>query len=315
MPFDPFAAGLADEEKEQAKVSNTGFDPFAEGLAVAADAPGFFEGTFNSAARGYHSAVQGADAAQTLYASWRMAGADEARVIEERRKRVPVPKREDFEKYGKHTDEGYRRAAENYNAVMARYDREARAETNRRKGVEAALPGVIADVAIRQAKIAALSQTAGKQAFDEAEGLGAALGAVARHPLDSIAGLVAESATASAPSLALGAAGSVAGPAGTAAGAGAGSFAMEAASTILQELQETPGVDFQRPETVMAVLNDPGKCDALMAKAWRRGVPVVAFDAISAGIAGWLLRQPATGLMRKAAHGAAEMGIQSALVH
>ncbi len=300
-PFDQF-----DAPAPAAQPDRNPFDQF--------DDTGFFEGTWNSAQRGYHSALQSMDVAQALAAETRRQTADEGLdIIAKRRAMIPEPRREDFEKYGEYADGNYQRALENYRHTMARYDSEARAEAGLKKKLESVAPEAIADIARRQKKIDALPQSKGKREYDEAEGIGGALGALARHPLDVVAGVSAESLPASSPSLALGALGSIAGPVGTAAGAGAGSFAAEAASTILQELQDMPGVDFDKPETVIAALQDQEKMDALKAKAFKRGVPVAAFDALSAGIAGRLFGKPAKTILGKAAHGAAEMGAQGAM--
>lgn len=167
-------------------------------------------------------------------------------------------------------------------------------------------------IARRGEESEAIPQATGKREFDEAQGLMGALGALARHPFDVPAGVAAESLPASMPALALGAVGSIAGPGGTAAGAGLGSFVMEYGGAMLDALQ-SEGYDLRRPDTLAPLLADAEKLGALREKAVRRGIPVALFDAVSAGIAGRVLRTPARSLLGKAGQGAAEIGIQGVL--
>jgi hypothetical protein len=289
--------------------------PSAEDF-LGAEPPGTLSGTWNSVKRGALAAGQSVDAVSLAMAANLSASAKEEpeRVTRETAE-DPKPSRDQIAKvWGEaEADRVYTLALKKWLERAA--GREERLQNNRRfsEAVDSRIvPGLVASIARNQGKIDALPQTVGKEAFDRADGLGESLAAVAKHPVDSIAGIAAESIPASAPSLGLGIVGSAAGPLGTAAGAGAGSFATEYASTILQELQQA-GADFQKPETVAALLQDPKRLAAFQSKAVRRGVPVAVFDALSAGLAGRLLRAPAKGAVHKLAHGAAEVGIQGAL--
>ncbi|HTO05206.1 MAG TPA: hypothetical protein VL069_15965, partial [Opitutus sp.] len=276
-----------------------------------ADEPGTFRGTLNSLKRGAAKAGQSVDAATLGLAAANAADADKEpeRVAFERREDAP-PVRSHFDRYGDDGDRVYTISLQKWQ--MREAQREERLINNARfaEGIRTqSEPALASAIGRREEEIAALPQTRGKREFDEAEGLGGALKAVARHPIDSVAGIVAESLPASAPSLALGALGSAAGPGGTMLGAGAGSFMAEYGNKIQEELQAA-GVDFQKPETIAKILNDPEQMEAIRTKAVKRGIPVALFDAVSAGIAGRLMRAPGKTLAKKISHTAAEVGIQ-----
>jgi hypothetical protein len=190
----------------------------------------------------------------------------------------------------------------------------ARAEHSRQMAAEAAkdVPQKIARVGQLDKEIASIPQSRGKEEFDRAQGARETLRAVARHPIESISGIAAESLPASAPSLALGAVGSLAGAPGTAAGAGIGSFAAEYGSKMLDELR-AEGVDFDKPETVEAVFKNPQKMARIRDKAVARGVPVALFDALSAGVAGKLVTAPGKTAAQRVGHVATELAIQGGL--
>jgi hypothetical protein len=289
--------------------------PSAEDF-LGAEPPGTLSGTWNSVKRGALAAGQSVDAVSlAMAANLSESAKQEPERVTRETAEDPKPSRDQIAKVW-----GEDKADRVYTIALKKWleraaGREERLQNNRRfsEAVDSrTVPGLVASIARNQGKIDALPQTVGKEAFDRADGLGESLAAVAKHPVDSIAGIAAESIPASTPSLALGIVGSAAGPLGTAAGAGSGSFATEYASTILQELQQA-GADFQKPETVAALLQDPKRLAEFQSKAVRRGVPVAVFDALSAGLAGRLLRAPAKGAVHKLAHGAAEVGIQGAL--
>lgn len=114
-----------------------------------------------------------------------------------------------------------------------------------------------------------------------------------RDPVEISANIIASGFAGSLPAigagLAGGALGSLASPVGgvigAMAGTGAGSLAVEYGSKYLDVLREA-GADLEDPESIMRVINDP----EIRARAERlglqRGLPVAAFDSISAGIAG-----------------------------
>jgi hypothetical protein len=148
----------------------------------------------------------------------------------------------------------------------------------------------------------------GYAAYQQAEGWDAAK-AFAKNPFEVTANIITEGlagswpalagglATGGATALAVGAAGSVVPGVGNVIGAGggftagmvggtaAGSFATEYGSKILEELQ-TAGMNPKNPESIAKFFSN----ETLMAEAkdaaLKRGVPVAAFDALSAGIAG-----------------------------
>jgi hypothetical protein len=148
----------------------------------------------------------------------------------------------------------------------------------------------------------------GYAAYQQAEGWDAAK-AFAKNPFEVTANIITEGlagswpalagglATGGATALAVGAAGSVVPGVGNVIGAGggftagmvggtaAGSFATEYGSKILEELQ-TAGMNPKNPESIAKFFSN----ETLMAEAkdaaFKRGVPVAAFDALSAGIAG-----------------------------
>ena len=148
----------------------------------------------------------------------------------------------------------------------------------------------------------------GYAAYQQAEGWDA-VKAFAKNPFEVSANIITEGLAGSWPALAsglatgattaavAGAAGSVVPGAGNVIGAGggftagmvggtaAGSFATEYGSKILEELQ-TAGMNPKNPESIAQFFSN----ETLMAEAkdaaFKRGVPVAAFDALSAGIAG-----------------------------
>lgn len=148
----------------------------------------------------------------------------------------------------------------------------------------------------------------GYAAYQQAEGWDAAK-AFAKNPFEVTANIITEGlagswpalagglATGGATALVTGAAGSVVPGVGNVIGAGggftagmvggtaAGSFATEYGGKILEELQ-TAGMNPKDPESIANFFSN----ETLMAQAkdaaLKRGVPVAAFDALSAGIAG-----------------------------
>lgn len=131
----------------------------------------------------------------------------------------------------------------------------------------------------------------------------------------ALASLVAESAVGTAETIPLTVAGGVvAGPGGAAGAAGATSFAAEFGAAI-GDLLEKKGVDASNPTAIRALLEDPKFLAEARERGLKRGIPVAAFDALSAGFAGRFIRaldKAGTGVSRKAAvkAGAKEAGVQ-----
>lgn len=116
----------------------------------------------------------------------------------------------------------------------------------------------------------------------------------------------------SAPSMLAGLAGSAAGPAGQAIGAGAGSLAVEYSASLIDSIREA-GLAPTNAQEVYRALTDPALMDQAREKALKRGVAIATFDALTAGLAGNILRN-ARGASRTAmaAAVAGEAGLQAA---
>ena len=131
----------------------------------------------------------------------------------------------------------------------------------------------------------------------------------------ALASLIAESAVGTAEAVPITATGIVVGgPGGGAAAAGATSFASEFGAAI-GDLLEKKGVSTSDPVAVRALLEDPKFLSEARERGLKRGIPVAAFDALSAGFAGRFIRalEKGTGAVsRKAAvkAGAKEAGVQ-----
>ena len=131
----------------------------------------------------------------------------------------------------------------------------------------------------------------------------------------ALASLIAESAVGTAETVPITATGIVVGgPGGGAAAAGATSFASEFGAAI-GDLLEKKGVSTSDPVAVRALLEDPKFLAEARERGLKRGIPVAAFDALSAGFAGRFIRalEKGTGAVsRKAAvkAGAKEAGLQ-----
>jgi hypothetical protein len=104
------------------------------------------------------------------------------------------------------------------------------------------------------------------------------------------AALVAESAIPSMANLPYTVAGGLAaGPLGAAAAAGATSFASEYANALSDTLDKR-GINKSDPIALRRAIEDPEVMDAAREYGIKRGIPVAAFDALSAGFAGRFLR-------------------------
>jgi hypothetical protein len=131
----------------------------------------------------------------------------------------------------------------------------------------------------------------------------------------ALASLVAESAVATLQTVPIVVGGGLAaGPPGLAAAAGTTSFATEFGSAI-GELLEKKKVDTSNTAAVQKLLEDPKFISEAREYGLKRGIPVAAFDALSAGFAGRFvkaLKNAGTGITRKAAitAGAKEAGVQ-----
>jgi len=149
----------------------------------------------------------------------------------------------------------------------------------------------------------------GMQEISASKTFSEALGAAARNPR-AILETTLQSLGASAPALVGAMAGSTGGPVGTAAGAGMGSFAVEYSST-LQDVLDERGVNGRDPLAISNALADPELMAAAREKALKRGLPVAAFDALTAGLAGRLLAGSKSTVASVASRSAGELVLQA----
>ena len=167
----------------------------------------------------------------------------------------------------------------------------------------------------------------GYDEYQRAEGMDA-VWAFAKNPIEVTSNIIAEGLAGSLPALgaglAAGGVGAAAGSvvpvigtgvgftAGQVAGTFAGSLATEYGSKILEEMQEG-GVDLTKPESIQGFFENEEAVSAARDKAIKRGVPIAAFDAISAGIGGKLGRVIGKQFVTKTGEAAAELGVQAGL--
>jgi len=178
----------------------------------------------------------------------------------------------------------------------------------------------ISDLTRRQKQIKPSGNVAaGLERLQEANETGS-FGDVAKEVIKpknwkALASLVAESAVATLQTVpVIVGAGIAAGPPGLAVASGATSFATEFGSAI-GELLEKRKVDTSNVAAVQKLLEDPKFISEAREYGLKRGIPVAAFDALSAGFAGRFIRtlkNAGTGITRKAAitAGAKEAGVQ-----
>jgi hypothetical protein len=143
----------------------------------------------------------------------------------------------------------------------------------------------------------------GYDEYQKAEGWDAAF-AFAKNPIEVTSNIIAEGLAGSLPALgaglaaggvgaAIGAPTGIGAPigftAGQVAGTFAGSLATEYGSKVLEELQGE-GMDISDPNSIQTFFGNEELVGKARDKALTRGVPVAAFDALSAGIGGKLGR-------------------------
>jgi hypothetical protein len=149
----------------------------------------------------------------------------------------------------------------------------------------------------------------GMQEISGAQTMGYALEAALSNPRATVE-VALQSLGASAPALLLAGAGSVAGPLGTAAGAGAGSFAVEYASTV-RDVMNSSGINMADPQELAKGLGDKELMAKAQEKALKRGIPIAAFDALTAGVAGKILAGARPSALSVAPRVAGELGVQA----
>ena len=143
----------------------------------------------------------------------------------------------------------------------------------------------------------------GYDEYQKAEGMDA-VWAFAKNPIEVTSNIIAEGLAGSLPALGAGlvtggVAAAAAAPtvigapvaytAGQVAGTFAGSLATEYGGKVLEELQGE-GMDISDPNSIQTFFSNEELLGKAKDKALKRGVPIAAFDAISAGIGGKLGR-------------------------
>lgn len=183
--------------------------------------------------------------------------------------------------------------------------------------------GPDADRAATAVQIGSLEREAGRYPQDPgrqaalgrisgAPDLQTAVGEAVRNP-GAIADVILESLGVAAPQLAATAVSGVAGGpvgVGEALVTGAGSFGTEYGQTVLQAVQEAAGGDLQNVEAVSAALGNPELMAAARASAAKRGVPIAVFDALTAGLAGQIIKR-ARGIGQGVAAAGGEAALQA----
>jgi hypothetical protein len=178
-----------------------------------------------------------------------------------------------------------------------------------------------AQIAQREAQIRGRASSVPWEDWQRAEGA-EAVKVFLRDPVEITSNIVVSGLAGSVPALAgglaAGAAGTLAtGPVGGAiaagAGTGAGSLAVEYGNKYLEVLREA-GADLEDPESILRVVSDPEVKARAEELGLRRGLPVAAFDAISAGLAGKFLKGVRTATAaQNVRRGLAETAIQGGL--
>lgn len=114
-----------------------------------------------------------------------------------------------------------------------------------------------------------------------------------------------------------GVAGSVIPVAGTLVGAGTGALSgmsvaglgLEVSGTIMEGLNELK-IDTKNPEALKTAFSNPAVMDYLKQKAYARGIPIAALDAVSMGVAGKILGKPVASAVGRGLQVLGEAGIQ-----
>jgi len=164
------------------------------------------------------------------------------------------------------------------------------------------------------------------KAYQDAEGMDA-VKAFVTNPFEVTTNIVAEGLSGNLPALGTGLAAGTVGAAigaptvigapagflgGQIAGTFAGSLATEYGGKMLEELQNA-GMDINNPDSITEFFSNQKLVDEAKDKALKRGVPVAAFDALSAGIGGKVAKITKAAFKTPVREVAAETAIQAAL--
>lgn len=184
--------------------------------------------------------------------------------------------------------------------------------------------GAAENIAEAERRIQGRASSVPWEDWQKSDGLDA-LKVFARDPVEILSNIVVSGFTGSLPALAGGVTGGaaasaasgpgavLAGPIGAAVGTGAGSLAVEYGNKYLDVLREA-GADLSDPESIKRVVADPAVQEKARNLGLRRGLPVAAFDALSAGLAGKFLKGVSSATIgQNVRHGLAEAAIQGSL--
>ena len=150
----------------------------------------------------------------------------------------------------------------------------------------------------------------GLQDISEATTFSEAFSAIISNPM-AVKEVIFESLGVGAPGLAITAAAVPMGPLAVATAAGTTSFFTEYSQTM-NEVMSSSGRDMKDPNEVYKVLTDPKIMEEARDKALKRGVPIALFDALTAGVAGKLLKGARPTVASVGTRVAGEMGVQAA---
>jgi len=150
----------------------------------------------------------------------------------------------------------------------------------------------------------------GLQDISEATTFGEAFSAIISNPM-AVKEVIFESLGVGAPGLAITAATVPMGPLAVATAAGTTSFFTEYSQTI-NEVMSSSGRDMKDPNEVYKILTDPKIMEEARDKALKRGVPIALFDALTAGVAGKLLKGARPTVASVGTRVVGEMGVQAA---
>lgn len=149
----------------------------------------------------------------------------------------------------------------------------------------------------------------GLQEIGEAKSFGEAFSAIVSNPA-AVREVIFESMGIGAPGIAVTAASVPMGPLAVATAAGTTSFFTEYAST-LDEVMSSSGADMKDPNAVYKVLTDEKVMAEAKDKAMKRGVPIAFFDALTAGMAGKLLKGARPTVLSVGSRVVGEGGVQA----
>lgn len=303
-------------ETAEASPTDNFLPPPPETAELEGEGPGFWEQRINSLARGIGRAEQFANILGATQAAVSASATEEdIRMLDETgttsridfpkllERQVEIQRQINPDMTEEEVADFRRQRTEMFRNQLSEIAENRRTAQGRRTARAGHMQGVIGMI----------PETEAMQAFNEAQGLGGTLKALATNPA-AIADLALESLPASAPGMVAGAtAGTAVGPGGTAAGAFIGATLPEMAGRMMETMQEV-GVNLEDPEQIEAFLNDPVKRAEAIKLGARKGMTIGAIGALFAGLGGRFLSQAVQkgGVPRIAGAAATEGAIQTA---